>query len=261
MDFYASVGRECALRNEDVLTKETLLAQERAEPNSILDAQRLVATTAELLAQTSTPKAKFLDIGCGYGLFSKEAIDRGFQVTALDLASNKRKVTQEITGLDPVQSSFENFDCAPSSFSAILMSQILEHVSDVNLWISKAHRSLTDNGVLAIGLPNFGCAARFILREKSPYITPPEHLNFFSPPSLSALLQKHGFQVERVQWISRVPKRLLKKRLPKVAAPLLPVVDLMARVSLRACDALHLGLMINLYGRKVARRSPAKTEA
>ena len=88
---------------------------------------------------------------------------------------------EPLTGLDPVASSFEDFECAPSSFSAVLMSQILEHVCDINQWIIKAHDILADDGVLAIALPNFGSVFRRVMQEKSPYITPPEHLNFFNP--------------------------------------------------------------------------------
>lgn len=260
MDFYSSIGPGGLFGGEDVPTKESLMAREKADPNSTIDAKRLVATTVDLLKQTATQRGRFLDIGCGFGFFSREAIDSGFEVTALDLAPNKRKVTREITGLDPVECSFEDFQCPPASLSAVLMSQILEHVSDVNLWVSKAHGLLVDNGVLAIALPNYGSVFRRLLQEKSPYITPPEHLNFFNPRSLSTLLEKHGFKVERVQWVSRVPKWILKKRLPKAASPLLPVADMMVSLSLGVFDALHLGLMINVYARKVGQRPPARPE-
>jgi SAM-dependent methyltransferase len=251
MDFYATLGFGGDGRPQPVPTKESVLALEAEDPNSTVDARRLVSTICELLPRTGS-KSGFLDVGCGYGFFSREAVDRGFEVTALDLATNKRKVCKEITGLDTLACSFEDFAGAPGSFTAILMSQILEHVSDVNQWLTKAHDLLAEGGMLAIALPNFTNAFRFVLREKSPYIIPPEHLNFFSAKSLSLLLDKNGFKVERVQWVSKVPKHVLKRRLPKVAAPLFPLVIAMSGIAFSALDALQLGLMINVYGRKVS---------
>jgi 2-polyprenyl-3-methyl-5-hydroxy-6-metoxy-1,4-benzoquinol methylase len=252
MDFYSAYGFGSSDIVGEVPTKASVLAQESADPNSTLDAKRLASTMASLLRCKPGKLGRFLDIGCGYGFFSVEAIQEGFDVTALDLATNKRKVMREITGLEPLATSFEDFQSPPAAFSAVLMSQTLEHVSDINQWIAKASALLEDGGVLAIALPNFDNAFRYVLREKGPYIIPPEHLNFFNAKSLSKLLEKHGFKVERVQWVSRMPRRVIRSRLPKAAAPLVPVVDLLARAAFGACDACHLGLMVNIYGRKTA---------
>jgi hypothetical protein len=64
-------------------------------------------------------------------------------------------------------------------------------------------------------------------------------------------LEKHGFKVEGVQWVSRMPKRVIRKRL-KGAAPFVPVVDALGKVAFKACDLMHLGLMVNVYGRKIS---------
>lgn len=251
MDFYARLGFG-DLDMSEVPTKESILAQEAADPNSILDARRLTGTMARLLRREQCRPGKFLDIGCGYGFFAVEAIREGFDVTALDLATNKRKVMKELTGIEPVASSFEDFRCPPSSFSAVLMSQILEHVSDVNQWMVKANTILEKGGILAIALPNFDTPFRYVLRENGPYIIPPEHLNFFNGRSLSRLLERQGFKVEAIQWVSRMPQRVIRKRLPQAVAPLTPLVHALGKVAFGACDLMRLGLMVNIYGRKVS---------
>jgi len=251
MEFYSSLGFGGEQPVQEVPTKESVLAQEAEDPNSTVDASRLVSTINELLGGRVDGERRFLDVGCGYGFFSTEAIRGGFEVTALDLATNKRKVAREITGMDPIATSFEDYDCSPSTFSAVLMSQILEHVSDVNMWMTKAHRILVKDGILAVALPNFGNALRLLFQERSPYIIPPEHLNFFNPRSLSTLMERHGFKVERVQWVTRVPKRIIRKRLPRIVSPLFPVVNALGKIAFSTFDGLHLGTMISVYGRKV----------
>jgi hypothetical protein len=57
-------------------------------------------------------------------------------------------------------------------------------------------------------------------------------LNFFNPHSLSKLMTKHGFVIEKIEWVSRLPKSTFERRVPSVAKPLLPVVHLGTRMSL-----------------------------
>ncbi len=91
-----------------------------------------------------------------------------------------------------------------------------------------------------------------IMQENEPYVCPPAHLNFFNPSSLSCLLEEHGFKVEAIQWVSRIPKRTFEKRMPQFGKPMLPVINALTRVSLKAIDTAHLGMMINVYGRKIS---------
>jgi 2-polyprenyl-3-methyl-5-hydroxy-6-metoxy-1,4-benzoquinol methylase len=250
MDYYSSFGHGHNTGGDENPTLKSVLAQERNDPNSTIDARRLIGTIRSLTRNKH--EGKFLDVGCGYGFFSKEALGAGFEVIALELAKNEREITKEMTGINPVECSFEEFKDAPRSMSVVFMSQILEHALDVNLWINKAHDFLVNDGILAIALPNFGSIFRLIMQEKEPYICPPAHLNFFNQNSLSRLLENHGFRVEETQWISRIPKGSFEKRLPKFGKPLLPIINIISSVSMKTIDALHLGMMINVYGRKIS---------
>ncbi|WP_295443125.1 methyltransferase domain-containing protein, partial [uncultured Thiodictyon sp.] len=155
---------------------------------------------------------------------------------------------------------FEDYSPSPTSalvhalkdglFSAIVMSQVLEHAFDVNLWISKANGLLKTGGILAIAVPNFDSFLRYIFGINEPYIIPPAHLNFFSPSSLSRLLERHGFKVERVQHVSRIPRDVFKKRLPAWAAPLVSVPYNATRAVLSGLDQAHMGMIINVYASK-----------
>ncbi len=247
--YYSKFGHgqgENASENHNL---DTILSNEKNDPNSTIDAKRMIKTIKSLTSKI--PNTRFLDIGCGYGCFSKEALESGFDVIALELADTERKIASKITGLNPIACSFEDFDYSAESFSAILMSQILEHALDINLWLSKAHRLLVNDGVIAIALPNFGSIFRMIMQKNEPYICPPAHLNFFNPNSLSRLLEKHGYKVEAIQWVSRIPNRTFEKRMPKIGKPMLPIINALSLMSLKAIDAIHLGMMINVYGRKI----------
>ena len=80
------------------------------------------------------------------------------------------------------------------------------------------------------------------------YISPPEHLSFFSPYSLSKLLEKNNFKIESVQYVSRIPLGALEKRFPKLFVPFIrPIIKL----SFKVLDIFHLGLFIHIYARKI----------
>lgn len=226
------------------------LAQERAYPNAVVDARRMIATIAAL-APAGTPR-RLLDVGSGYGFFSREALDADFDVAAIELGDDERRIYREMTGREAADTSFESYTCPPGTQSAVLMSQILEHAIDVEAWVAKVYDCLVPGGILAVALPNFVGLSRLLLQDRDPSICPPVHLNYFSPHSLGRLLGRSGFTVEATQWVSRIPDSALTRRLSGPAAALLPLARVALRAGLAAVDAARLGIIVNVYARKVA---------
>jgi len=68
---------------------------------------------------------------------------------------------------------------------------------------------------------------------------------------LSALLRNRAFVVERIQHVSRVPKRTIRNRVRGAAAPLATPLWLLTNQLLKAVDIVRLGSIINVYARKV----------
>lgn len=233
-------------------TLASIMAAEAEDPNSTIDAKRMISTIKHLLADQHKMSGRLLDVGAGYGFFSKEAVNNDFKVVSLDIAENERNISSSVSGIDPISSTFEDLELDHSSMSVVLMSQILEHALDVEAWVTKAWQLLENEGVLAIALPNFGSLQRIILRENEPYICPPDHLNFFTPEALTVLLEKKGFVVEKIQHVSRVPRRTIQRRVPKIATPLALPLCMIVNATLRIVDFLRFGSIINVYARKVS---------
>ena len=134
----------------------------------------------------------------------------------------------------------------PGTYSVIVMSQILEHALDVNLWLTKCRDLLHRGGVIAIALPNFNSVFRRVMQENEPFITPPAHLNYFSASNLCRLLERHGFAVKQVDSRSRLSAASLRRRLPVVG----PALSGIVRAAFAGIDRLHLGMMIQVYAVK-----------
>lgn len=248
MDFYNTSGHSHTPCATPIETAVDAVSSEARFPNSSLDARRIVGTMARLLHGAT--RGRFLDVGCGYGFYVRQARQLGFDVEAIELASTERRIAKELADVDAQAISFEQFEAPAGSFSAILMSQILEHAHDVNLWMEKSHRLLSQRGVLAVAVPNFASAFRRVLQEKEPFITPPSHLNFFTPTSLARLLASHGFRVAETQWVSRLSPSAFAKRLPSGTRFLAPLLQKSSSLALAAIDRLHLGQLITVYGIK-----------
>jgi SAM-dependent methyltransferase len=227
-----------------------VLAAEAEDPNSTIDARRMIGTVNKLRSGRATRSTRLLDVGAGYGFFSREALRAGFDVIPLDPAGDEQHVCRAISGIMPLCTTFEALTLPPGSLGVVLMSQVLEHALDVEAWVAKAGQLLEPGGILAIALPNFGSLQRFVLREHEPYICPPAHLNFFTRGALVWLLDKRGFEIEAIQHVSRIPRSTIQKRLRGLAAPLARPLWFLATQISHAIDAVGLGSIINVYARR-----------
>lgn len=213
-----------------------LQEQERIYPNSRPDAIRMMETMRHYLGAGDVAPS-LLDVGCGYGFYSKAALDSGFSVSALELGSDSRKITKLMTGLDAHACSFEAFEVSAGAYDALVMSHVLEHALDIHAWIKKANRLLADGGLLAVAIPNFGSVFRRIKQEREAFICPPEHVNYFDSSNLTLLLEQHGFHIRKVYWTSRKPGSHCFRSL-----------------AFKLLDTGRLGMMLTIFAIKVGER-------
>lgn len=102
---------------------------------------------------------KVLDIGCGSGWISRLAIDRGFEITAMDIS--KKVVEENIfyqknSGIkyDMIQGSAVAIPFPDQSFDSIIMTEVLEHLPNPQSALKEIHRVLKPGGTLALSVPN-----------------------------------------------------------------------------------------------------------
>ena len=245
--FYSRSGHHTSLDHSIRATYEDVINAETQYPNSTVDAGRIMQAIQSMSHRgVINTGSRFMDVGCGYGFFSKAALDSGFQVTSLEMAEQERAIARAMTGQEILNSAFEDLQFPNQSFDVILMSQILEHVQDIHVWINKAKHMLAERGMLVVALPNFGSIFRRVMQVNEPYIIPPAHLNYFNRKNLTMLLNQYDFTVVKAEFITRLPDASLRKRLPRMLHAALPVVKGMLSV----IDAMKLGSVLNLYAVK-----------
>jgi 2-polyprenyl-3-methyl-5-hydroxy-6-metoxy-1,4-benzoquinol methylase len=168
----------------------------------------------ELCDRLAAPTRSLLEVGAGFGTFCLEVSSRGrFQrVVALeptpDLAATCRA-----RGLETIEQPFEVFarENRQDRFSVVANFEVIEHLFSPRDFITNVHDVLEPGGLLVLTCPNgrgFDIQTLGPLSESVDH----EHLNYFSPHSLSALLVSCGFEVIEARTPGRLDAELVRKK-------------------------------------------------
>lgn len=146
-------------------------------------------------------QSRVLDIGCGSGGFLAGLKSRtGCQVFGLDLSGNAVKTAAEKYDLDVFQGTIFEASYQPDSFDMITAWSYIEHVNDPRSVIQKMFTLLKPGGCLVLKTPNVASFNARFFKEKWYHLDCPCHLFLFSPETLTAMLEKAGFCVDKFDY-------------------------------------------------------------
>lgn len=134
-----------------------------------------------------------VEVGCAYGFFL-ELAKKYFDVKGFEICQDAVDFAKGLS-LDVENCDFAKADILKSSIDVVTMWDVIEHLADPQLYISKANYILTQGGLLCITTGDIGSINAQIRREKWRLIHPPTHIHYFSRKTLALLLHKHGFDV------------------------------------------------------------------
>ena len=137
----------------------------------------------------------FLDIGCGNGAFVQYMSEAGWhaQGTETSTAMLDHCVQRGIDVID-----HNNIDSLPaSSFSAVTIWHVLEHVEDMHETMEHIYRLLVPGGICYIALPNTAAAGADMYGSLWFAHQVPLHRYHFTPETFSQLAEKHNFLLKK----------------------------------------------------------------
>ena len=117
---------------------------------------------------------KILDIGCGGGLLCEPLSRLGADMTGIDASENNINVAKlhaKEMGLNIkyLHSSPENLKFA-NEFDVILNMEVVEHVSDVNLFLKNCSKLIKKNGIMFVATINKNLKSYFFAIVGAEYI-------------------------------------------------------------------------------------------
>jgi 2-polyprenyl-3-methyl-5-hydroxy-6-metoxy-1,4-benzoquinol methylase len=148
------------------------------------------------------PGGRLLDIGCATGNYLATMQSLGWEVYGVEIDEGAARYAREQLGLHVVTGTLERTEFPDSFFDAVTMWDVLEHMHRPLESLRQVTRLLKREGQLLLKVPNIGSLQARIFKDKWSPLDLPRHLYFFSPRTVSFLLQKAGLFVERVEYAS-----------------------------------------------------------
>jgi 2-polyprenyl-3-methyl-5-hydroxy-6-metoxy-1,4-benzoquinol methylase len=171
-------------------------------------AERLVREVRAILGQVGSKipleSMSALDVGSGYGQFLNELKKIGSKVSGLDISEHAAAAAKNKFQIATHQKNIEEFtrECE-EKFDLITMWDYIEHPDDPLQDLLDCSKLLSEGGYLVIKTPNI-LALEFDVFGGFYHSLKQEHLNYFSPNSLTQLLNMAGFELRMKYGISHL---------------------------------------------------------
>jgi len=143
--------------------------------------------------QEYVPAGRLVEYGCAYGFFL-EVAQQAFTGFGIEVSDHARQSCLD-RGLDVVRhvTPEELVDRGP--FDAAVMLDVIEHLADPESVLEQLHASMRPGGHLLITTGDYGSLLARVMGRRWRLMTPPQHLWFFTPHTLTTLLEQRGFRV------------------------------------------------------------------
>jgi len=139
-------------------------------------------------------RIRLLDYGCGYGHLLDLCKTFGVEATGVDIDEYRIQFCRD-KGLEACKP--EELD-AKNRFDIIVSTSVIEHINDLNCYFQYIADRLESGGYLHLTGLNPAIIKRENRRGLCRLTMPLEHINYFTPGSLDALVNKHNLKRLRI---------------------------------------------------------------
>jgi 2-polyprenyl-3-methyl-5-hydroxy-6-metoxy-1,4-benzoquinol methylase len=147
-----------------------------------------------LFLSAPAPGARLLDIGCGDGVLLRRFEQLGWKAEGVEIDPDA-VAAGRAQGLSIAQGDVESQHYAASSFDAVTMNHVIEHVADPARVLKEINRILKVGGRLVLVTPNVRSWGHARFGEDWRGLEPPRHLHLFTVTALRSLVLRAGMRV------------------------------------------------------------------
>lgn len=147
-------------------------------------------------------KGKLIDIGCSIGIFLDIAKSHGFEPYGYDINTINLEKAKKFFGINILRNNFLEDQKFDNFFEIATMWDVLEHMRDPVDFLSKLIQKIKPGGFLVVQCPNMDSYEFLKFGKNWNWLTPGDHVQFFTPTTLIKVLTAGGFRPIRVKtWI------------------------------------------------------------
>lgn len=161
-----------------------------------------VRRVRRLLADKAGGGGRFLDLGCGDGLFLNACRDLPAARVGLDPSLHALRSARAQVGVEVAQGTSNALPFRSETFRVISLFHVLEHLPDPRMCLAELHRVLEPGGWLVVQVPNAASLQRRLLGLHWEGFDVPRHLANYNPRNVRRLIEGCGFAVEAMDHFS-----------------------------------------------------------
>lgn len=158
----------------------------------------------DLVEAYRSERGRLLDIGCASGLFVAAAHERGWQARGADASEwGIARARERCPGARFDVGTLETLELERESVDVVTLFDVLEHVHDPRAALDRIRGWLRPGGLLVLSVPNSGSWMAKLMGRRWVLLLR-EHLWYFSPETIGALLDRAGYELcnTRTKWVS-----------------------------------------------------------
>lgn len=162
-----------------------------------------------------------VDIGGGYGVFDEE-IKKIMDIDAIIIepSIHLAKICRE-KGLTVIEKFMEDLkpNELPNGRKCFVSFELFEHLHDPSKFLQTVFNRMTENDLFIFTtLSGMGVDIQ-VLKQNAKALSPPHHLNFLNPKSVTSLLEKIGFDVLEAITPGKLDMDILKNHKEGITEP------------------------------------------
>ncbi|MBW1987250.1 MAG: class I SAM-dependent methyltransferase [Deltaproteobacteria bacterium] len=175
--------------------------------------QRRAVYQHDFLKPWVRPGLMGLEVGAGLGVLSAGLQQQGVQILGVEPDPQQAEYARRQFGLTMVTGRFEELDLSGQQFDLILASHVIEHFPDPLKFLITARSLAAPGGRLFLETPNI-----LVPKVGPRRVFSIPHNFYFTPQTLTWMLLKAGWQVERTR-VFRRDSFLVMARASQVQIP------------------------------------------
>jgi 2-polyprenyl-3-methyl-5-hydroxy-6-metoxy-1,4-benzoquinol methylase len=193
---------DCGLVSLPLQYAPPIAYEDAADPYYLEQAPQRVVNAHRLLSLIPAG-GRLLEIGCACGFLLVAARERGFTVQGVEMSAWASTYARETYGLDVKTGCLETLNLPAASVDAVVMADVVEHLTDPRTTVQHIHRVLRPGGRLLLLTPDAGSVMARLFGPRWWGLLD-DHYFYFSRQTLQRFLEREGFALERIGALGRV---------------------------------------------------------